>query len=239
MYFFKVAVRTTWYLIPRIVQSAGVVRSVMTYGVFVELELKGGSTLWGFIAPEKLKRQHQSWRGEEGNLKAYVKKDALKLAQELKVRVLPTSAMSHFVCISARGKCLRMGHGDFNRKKYDSDHGISFQRGFVICRGGSYSSDSNGGIYWFLKSCGLFTSEGLMGHVGCSWSAFRWSLTIVHWNGWCVLCQMGPRCHFCRVSKIGNDELVEQYRRLPQLALDSWQTTRSLNLIAHICHSHQ
>lgn len=97
----------------------------MTYGVFVELELKDGSTLWGFIAPEKLKRQHQSWRGEEGNLKAYVKKDALKLAQELKVRVLPTSAMSHFVCISASGKCLRIGHGDFNRKKYDSDHGIS------------------------------------------------------------------------------------------------------------------
>ena len=125
MYFFFVAVRTTWYLIPRIVQSAGVVRSVMTYGVFVELELKGGSTLWGFIAPEKLKRQHQSWRGEEGNLKAYVKKDALKLAQELKVRVLPTSAMSHFACISASGKCLRIGHGDFNRKKYDSDHGIS------------------------------------------------------------------------------------------------------------------
>lgn len=123
--FFLVAVRTTWYLIPRIVQSAGVVRSVMTYGVFVELELKGGSTLWGFIAPEKLKRQHQSWRGEEGNLKAYVKKDALKLAQELKVRVLPTSAMSHFACISASGKCLRIGHGDFNRKKYDSDHGIS------------------------------------------------------------------------------------------------------------------
>ena len=81
-------------------QFAGVVRSVMTYGVFVELELQGGSTLWGFVAPEKLKGQHQSWRGEEGNLKAYVKKDALKLGQELKVRVLPTSAMSHLVCIS-------------------------------------------------------------------------------------------------------------------------------------------
>lgn len=79
----------------------GVVRSVMTYGVFVELELKGGSTLWGFIAPEKLKRQHQSWRGEEGNLKAYVKKDALKLAQELKVRVLPTSAMSNHLFLSS------------------------------------------------------------------------------------------------------------------------------------------
>eukprot|EP00438_Fugacium_kawagutii_P008641 Skav226171 [mRNA] locus=scaffold1708:44849:47364:- [translate_table: standard] len=73
----------------------GVVRTVMTYGIFVELDLDGAP--WGFIAPAELKEDLQVWRGEEGNLKAYVKNDAFRLGEELQVRVLANSAMSYLV----------------------------------------------------------------------------------------------------------------------------------------------
>ena len=74
--------------------SAGVVRSVMTFGLFVELDLGQSDGPWGFVAPEDLKKDLQKRRCEDGSSKTHVKKDAIQMGEELQVRVLANSAMS-------------------------------------------------------------------------------------------------------------------------------------------------
>lgn len=76
-------------------QNAGVVRSVMTFGLFVELDLGQSDGPWGFVAPDMLKKDlAQKVRCEDGSSKVHVKKDAIQMGEELQVRVLANSAMS-------------------------------------------------------------------------------------------------------------------------------------------------
>lgn len=79
----------------------GVVRSVMTFGLFVELDLGQSDGPWGFVAPEHLKKQlAQKLRCEDGSSKVHVKKDAIQMGEELQVRVLANSAMSNHLFLS-------------------------------------------------------------------------------------------------------------------------------------------